>query len=164
VAEPFLGELKLIAFGYAPRGWAFCNGQFMPINQNQALFSLLGTMYGGNGQTTFALPDLRGRVPLHTGVDTQGTRFGEEAHTVTTSELAGHTHLLMANNTAGTQAPPAGATLAASPNTYAPFNNPTTIHPATLTNVGGSQPHENRQPFLTLNWVIALQGIFPSRN
>jgi microcystin-dependent protein len=164
MSEPFLGELKLVPWTYAPRGWAWCNGQFLPINQNQPLFSLLGTTYGGNGQTTFALPDLRGRVPMHVGTNTQGSRFGEEAHTVTLNELPAHNHVVMANNTSATQAAPAAAALASSPNMYAAFGNPTAIHPATFSNVGGSQPHENRQPFLALYWMIALQGIFPSRN
>jgi microcystin-dependent protein len=164
MSEPFLGELKLIAWNYVTPGWAFCNGQFLPINQNQALFSLLGTMYGGNGQTNFALPDLRGRVPVHAGTLTQGTRFGEETHTLTIAELAAHNHLVMANNTSATDPAPGGNSLASSPNMYAPFGNVTTIHPATFSNVGGSQAHENRQPYLALNWMIALQGIFPSRN
>jgi microcystin-dependent protein len=165
MSEPFLGELTLISFGYAPKGWAFCNGQFLPINQNQPLFSLLGTTYGGDGRTTFALPDLRGRVPVHVGSGlSQGTQLGEEAHTVNTNELPAHNHFVMANNTSATQAVPAGAVLASSANMYVPFGNPTAIEPTTLTNAGNGQPHENRQPFLSLNWVIALQGIFPSRN
>jgi microcystin-dependent protein len=141
-----------------------CNGQLLPINQNQALFSLLGTMYGGNGQTTFALPELRGRVPMHAGTNTQGSRFGEEAHTLTLGELPAHNHVVKANETSATQAAPGGAVLASSPNTYAPSTNLTTIHPGTLGNAGGGQAHENRQPYLALNWTIALQGIFPSRN
>ena len=165
MSEPFLGELKLIAWSYPAKGWAFCNGQLLPINQNQALFSLLGTMYGGNGQTTFALPDLRGRVPLHHGQGlSQGTRLGEETHTITSAEMPSHTHPVMAHNGSATQGAPAGAVLASSPNMYTTFNNATSLHPSTITNVGGSQAHENRQPYLALNWMIALQGIFPSRN
>jgi microcystin-dependent protein len=164
MAEPFLGELRLVSFGYAPRGWALCNGQFLPINQNQPLFSLLGTTYGGNGQTTFALPDLRGRVPMHFGVQNQGAILGEEAHTVTLNEMPAHNHVAMASSASATQSVPAGAALASSANMYGPFNNPTTIQPATISNIGGSQAHENRQPYLVLNWMIALQGIFPSRN
>jgi microcystin-dependent protein len=164
MSEPYLGELKLVPWNYAARGWALCNGQFLPINQNQALFSLLGTMYGGNGQTTFALPDLRGRVPLHTSTLTQGASFGEEAHTLALNEMPAHNHLVMANNTSATGPAPGGAALASSPNMYAPFGNVTTIHPGTISNVGGSQAHENRQPYLALNWTIALQGIFPARN
>lgn len=165
MSTPFLGELKLISWNFPQKGWAFCNGQFLPINQNQALFSLLGTMYGGNGQTTFALPDLRGRVPIHVGAGLfQGTSLGEEFHTVTQAEMPAHNHLARANSEAATQAAPGSAALASSSNTYAPFGNPTTIQPATISNFGGSQAHENRQPFLALNWMIALQGIFPSRN
>src|SRR3954465_15870645 len=103
MSDPFLGEIKLTAFNYPPKGWAFCNGQILPINQNQALFSLLGTMYGGNGQTTFALPDLRGRLAMHNGSNSQGSRFGEEAHTVTLNEMPAHNHVVMANNTSATQ-------------------------------------------------------------
>jgi microcystin-dependent protein len=164
VSEPFLGELRLVSFNFPPKGWAFCNGQFLPINQNQALFSLLGTMYGGDGRVNFSLPDLRSRVPMHVNPLTQGEKVGEESHTLTSSEMAGHTHVAMASSQTATQAAPGGAVLASSPNTYGPFANPTSIHPATLGNVGGSQAHENRQPFLALNWIIALQGIFPSRN
>jgi microcystin-dependent protein len=160
---PFLGELKLLSFNFAPQGWAMCNGQFMPINQNQALFSLLGTMYGGNGQTTFALPDLRGRVPLHRGSSlTQGQKLGEEAHTINLSELAAHNHNVSASSQNGNQADP--KILAAASNAYTGPSNLTTIAPATVSNVGGSQAHENRQPYLVLNWCIALQGVFPSRN
>jgi microcystin-dependent protein len=166
MAEPFLGELKLISWNFPQKGWAFCNGQFLPINQNQPLFSLLGTMYGGNGQTTFALPDLRGRTPIHVGQSNsvQGSSFGEEAHTLSQSELPAHNHLVQANNTIATQAAPGGAVLGSSPNTYTTFANPTTIAPGTLSTVGGSQPHTNLAPYLVLNWMIALQGIFPSRN
>jgi microcystin-dependent protein len=164
MGEPFLGELKLISWGYNPRGWALCNGQLLPINQNQALFALLGTMYGGNGQTTFALPDLRGRVPMHFGGFGQGTILGEEAHTLNLNELPTHNHVVMANSTAATEPAPGGAALASSPNMYTQFGNPTNLQPATFSSVGGGQAHENRQPFLALNWAIALQGIFPSRN
>src|ERR1700710_789853 len=115
MSEPFLSEIKLVSFNFPPKGWALCNGQFLPINQNQALFSLLGTTYGGNGQTTFALPDLRGRVPMHVGSGLpQGSKLGEEAHTVNSNELPAHNHLVMANNTSATQAVPAGAVLASS--------------------------------------------------
>jgi microcystin-dependent protein len=165
MATPFMGELKLVPWSFPQKGWAFCNGQFLPINQNQALFSLLGTMYGGNGQTTFALPDLRGRVPIHVGGGfTQGEAAGQEVHTLTLAETPAHTHVFRANNASATQAAPGGAVLAASPNTWGPFNNPTAIQPATISNVGGSQAHPNQQPFTALNWMIALQGIFPSRN
>ena len=162
MSEPFLGELKLMSFNFAPKAWAQCNGQLLPINQNQALFSLLGTTYGGNGQTTFALPDMRGRVPLHRGQLTQGQAIGEEAHTLTSNEMPVHTHSVSASSQNGDQADP--KILAAASNVYTGAANLTTIAPGTVSNVGGSQPHENRQPFLVLNWCIALQGIFPSRN
>jgi microcystin-dependent protein len=164
MAEPFLGELRLMSFNYAPQGWAQCNGQFLPINQNQPLFSLLGTMYGGNGQTTFALPDLRGRVPMHrgAGLNVQGQTGGQEFHTLTQSEMPAHNHFIQASSQQGNQALP--GMLASIENTYTTFTDLTTIHPSTLTPVGGSQPHENRSPLLVLNWCIALIGIFPSQN
>ena len=163
MSEPFLGELKLMSFNFAPKGWAQCNGQLLPINQNQALFSLLGTMYGGNGQTNFALPDMRGRVPLHRGSSfTQGQSTGQEAHTVISSEMPAHNHIVSASSQNGSQADP--KILAGASNAYSGFSNLTTLAPGTVSNVGGSQPHENRQPYLVLNWCIALQGIFPSRN
>ena len=165
MSEPFLGELRLMAIDFAPKGWAPCNGQLLPINQNQALFALLGTMYGGNGQTTFALPDLRGRVPVHRGTQgglPQGSSGGSDAHTLTVSELPTHTHVASASPQPGNQ--PVPATLAAANNAYGPPTDLTTLTPQTITNVGGSQAHENRQPYLTLNWCIALQGIFPSQN
>jgi microcystin-dependent protein len=152
-----------MSFNFPPKGWALCNGQFLPINQNQALFSLLGTMYGGDGRVTFALPDLRGRVPVHVGAGfSQGQSFGEQAHTVTQSEMPAHTHLVTASTQNGAQADP--AIPAQFSNGYAGPNALTTLNPATITNAGGSQPHENRQPLLVLSWCIALQGIFPSRN
>jgi microcystin-dependent protein len=163
MSTPFLGELKLASFNFAPKGWAQCNGQLLPINQNQALFALLGTTYGGNGQTTFALPDMRGRVPIHRGSGlTQGQAIGEESHTVTLSEMPAHNHTVAASSQNGNQADP--KILAAASDVYAAPSNLTSIAPGTITNVGGSQPHENRQPYLVLTWCIALQGIFPSRN
>jgi microcystin-dependent protein len=163
MSTPFLGELKLASFNFAPKGWAQCNGQLLPINQNQALFALLGTTYGGNGQTTFALPDMRGRVPIHRGSGfTQGQAIGEESHTVTLSEMPAHNHSVSASSQNGNQADP--KILAAASDVYAAPSNLTSIAPGTITNVGGSQPHENRQPYLVLTWCIALQGIFPSRN
>ena len=160
---PFLGELRLMSFNFAPSGWAQCNGQFLPINQNQPLFSLLGTMYGGKGQTTFQLPDLRGRVGLHrSGQYTQGSAFGEEAHTLSQAETPAHNHLIQASSQEGNQAAP--SILASAGNFYRPFSDPTTLQPETLSNVGGSQAHNNMPPYLVLNWCIALIGIFPSRN
>ena len=166
MGTPFMSEIRIMSFNFAPKGWAQCNGQFLPINQNQALFSLLGTTYGGNGQTTFALPDLRSRVPLHTGNGfALGQAGGQEFHTVIISELPTHNHLAQATNIASTTNLPTNNLLATiNAPQYNPFNSTTTLHPSTVTNVGGSQPHENRQPFLVLNFCIALQGVFPSRN
>jgi microcystin-dependent protein len=164
MGTPFLSEIKIVGFAYAPQGWALCNGQFLPINQNQALFALLGTTYGGNGQTTFALPDLRGRVPMHEGSGhTLGERAGAQAHTLTISELPAHTHFVNASSSQGNDPNP-GAHILASPLnlSYRPPEALVALHPATITNVGGSQAHLNMQPFLTLNFCIALQGVFPS--
>ena len=174
MGTPFLAEIKVISFNFAPKGWAFCNGQLLPINQNQALFSILGTTYGGDGRVNFALPDLRGRMPMHVGGGhTLGERGGEEFHTLINSEMPAHNHFLQ-----GTLAPanpppagtvthiPAGNMLALSTtDVYTNVaSNLTTLAPDTITNLGGSQPHENRQPFLALGFIIALQGIFPSQN
>ena len=151
-----------MSFVFAPKGWALCNGQLMPINQNQALFSLLGTMYGGNGQTTFALPDLRGRTPIYIGNGfTQGQVGGEEAHTLTQSELPTHNHSFQASSTNADQPDP--TILARSNNVYGPAGNATTLSPASIS-ATGAQPHENMQPYSVISFCIALQGIFPSRN
>ncbi|MCX8475231.1 MAG: tail fiber protein [Sphingomonas sp.] len=168
MAEPFLSELRLFSFNFPPKGWAFCNGQFLPINQNQALFSLLGTMYGGNGQTNFALPNLQGRVPMHFGNGyTLGQAGGEQAHTLTISELPTHMHFLQATTAATNNNIPTNAELLSStaPNDlYTGAAALTPLAAGTVGNVGGSQAHMNMQPFLTLSWCIALQGIFPSQN
>lgn len=167
MSEPFLGEIKIISWNYAPKGWAFCNGQFLPINQNQALFSLLGTMYGGNGQTTFALPDFRGRAPIHVGAGfTQGQAGGQPSHTVTMSEMPQHFHIAQAYSQNGDNVAPTGNLLGTVNNLYAAFGGAgqTTLAPGGVGNTGGSQPHQNMQPYLVLNFIIALQGIFPSRN
>lgn len=165
MAEPFLSEIRIMSFNFAPKGWALCNGQLLPINQNQALFSLLGTTYGGDGRVNFALPDLRARTPIHFGEGhTLGERAGEASHTVTLSELPTHTHALMAQPATGTQLPPANAFLAQASNVYRTADNLTALLPATVTSVGGSQAHLNLQPFLALTFCIALQGIFPSQN
>lgn len=163
--EPFLGEIRIMSFNFAPKTWAMCNGQFLPIAQNQALFSLLGTMYGGNGQTTFALPDLRGCVPMHFGSGhTQGEKAGQQAHTLTISELPMHTHFAQASPTNANTPIPSNNFLGAANNLYNPPTALTTLNPATVTNIGGSQAHQNMQPFLTLTFCIALIGIFPSQN
>jgi len=165
MAEPFLSEIRIMSFGFAPRGWALCNGQLLPINQNQALFSLLGTTYGGNGQTTFALPNLQGRTPIHMGNShLLGEAGGEQAHTLSISEMPTHTHIANASTANGSTNFANGNILAAAGNLYAAPNSLTTLNPTSITNVGGSQAHLNMQPFLTLTFCIALQGIFPSRN
>jgi microcystin-dependent protein len=167
MAEPFLSEIRIMSFNYAPRGWAQCNGQLLPINQNQPLFSLLGTTYGGNGQTTFALPDLRARTPIHTGSGhTLGEAGGEQAHTLSIAELPTHVHVAWATNDGGTTNTVAGNVLGnVSPNElYVGASSLVALNPTTITNVGGSQAHQNMQPFLALNFCIALQGIFPSPN
>jgi microcystin-dependent protein len=164
MAEPFLSEIRLMSFGFPPKGWALCNGQLLPINQNQALFSLVGTTYGGDGRVNFALPDLRGRVPIHEGGShTLGERGGEQAHTLSINELPAHRHDLRA--TTSTNAPTilaAGNLLGPALNGYAPTGELTTLKADTVTSSGGSQPHLNMMPFLTLSFCIALQGLYPS--
>jgi microcystin-dependent protein len=168
MSDPFLGEIKIVPWSPAPQGWAFCNGQFLPINQNQALFALLGTTYGGNGQTTFALPDFRGKVPVHVGAGfIQGQTGGEQAHTLTTGEMPQHLHFANAANVdATTNEPSNGVVLAKATgaNVYGGASAFQQMLGTILGNVGGSQPHDNMQPYLVLNFIIALQGIFPSRN
>jgi microcystin-dependent protein len=165
MSEPFMTEIKIVSFNFAPKGWALCNGQLLPINQNQALFSLLGTTYGGNGQTTFGLPNLQGQVPIHIGNGhTLGETAGQAAHTLTLSEMPQHIHFAQGTGTNGDTVIPGGSVLGGGAGLYGPAANLTSLLPASVTNVGGSQPHENRQPFLVLNFCIALQGIFPSRN
>lgn len=165
MSEPFLSEIKIVSFNFPPKGWALCNGQLLPINQNQALFALLGTTYGGNGSTNFALPNLQGRVPLHMGSGfTLGESAGETAHTLNISELPAHTHAISGNPGPATTPTPTG-------NLWSNGNNPaysgsvnSTMNPACITNTGGSQAHDNMSPYLVLNFIIALQGIFPSQN
>jgi microcystin-dependent protein len=173
MSQPFLGEIKIISWNFQPKGWAFCNGQLLPINPNQALFSILGTTYGGDGRTTFALPDFRSRVPMHQGGGfLEGQKGGEESHTVSQSEMPAHNHFVSASTAAGNSkfiqqtAPAASQNILANSGVsiYGPTSNLATLEPSSITNSGGSQPHENRQPFLVLNFIIALQGIFPSRN
>ena len=167
MAEPFLSEIRIMSFNFAPKGWALCDGQLLPINQNQALFSLLGTTFGGNGQTNFALPDNRARAPIHVGNShTLGERAGEAAHTLSISEMPTHTHAASAASESGSALLPTSNLLASgTPQRYhAPDGNLAALNAATLPNTGGSQAHENMQPYLTLNFCIALQGIFPSQN
>lgn len=170
MAEPFLSEIRMMSFEFPPRGWALCNGQLLPINQNQALFSLLGTTFGGDGRVNFALPDLRARVPIHVGSGhTLGERGGEQAHTLSIAELPEHTHVANASTTqatAGTNTPTASLMLSTSNFSplYAAATNLQAMAPQAVANVGGSQAHLNMQPFLTISYCIALQGIFPSPN
>jgi microcystin-dependent protein len=166
MGTPYIGEIKMISWNFAPKGWAFCAGQLLPINQNQPLFSLFGTTYGGNGQTNFALPDLRGVAAMHRGAGfTQGEHGGEESHTLTKSELTAHTHGLMASTADGNTQAPSGNVLARTTNNiYGLALALTQLNASSTTNVGGSQPHPNMQPYLTINFVVALIGVFPSRN
>lgn len=173
MSNPYLGEIRMVGFNFAPVGWAFCNGQLMSISQNTALFSLLGTTYGGNGTTTFALPDLRGRVPVHFGQGpglsnyAQGQTGGVESLALLANQLPSHNHTVNCSTTGGTQAGPSGGYPAVESTgtslDYAVSSN-NTMNPAMIGNAGSGLPHENRQPFLCVNFIIALQGIFPSRN
>jgi microcystin-dependent protein len=164
MAEPFLSEIRMMSFVFAPRGWALCNGQLLPINQNQGLFSLLGTTFGGDGRVNFALPNLQGSTPIHVGSGhTLGERGGEPAHTLSISEIPTHTHVAQASSTAGNVPVTPNNILATSPsNIYSPPTSLVALNASSMTNTGGSQAHLNMQPFLTINFSIALQGIFPS--
>jgi microcystin-dependent protein len=168
MSTPFLSEIKIMSFGFAPKGWALCNGQLLPINQNQALFSLLGTTYGGDGRVNFGLPNLQGMVPMHMGDGhTLGERGGEQAHTLSISEIPTHVHTANGSTeTTNNLAETATNNILASPAVQqycSTQTNLTALNPATLAVVGGSQAHLNMQPFLTLSFSIALQGIFPSQ-
>lgn len=171
-AEPFLGQITFVAFNFAPVGWAECNGQIMPIAQNTALFSLLGTTYGGDGQTTFALPDMRGRVLVHSGQGPglnhyqQGQMGGQEAVTLTTNQIPAHTHTVNAVSTEGNENNPADKLLADTKTLdkeYSDATPNTTMSPAMIGATGGSQPHQNLQPYIALKCIIATKGIYPSR-
>jgi microcystin-dependent protein len=167
MSEPFLAEIRIVGFNFAPRGWALCDGQILPINQNQSLYSLLGTTYGGDGRTSFALPDLRGRTPIHVGDGhVQGQKGGEETHTLSVAEMPHHDHMAVGSSNQANSPVPANNVLADSaPNEI--FHSPTNLvnlHSGTTANTGGGQAHDNMQPFLALYFVIALQGLFPSRN
>jgi len=163
--EPFLGEVRAVSFGFAPKGWALCNGQLLQINRNQALFSILGTTYGGDGITTFALPNLQAKVPLHVGGGISlGQSAGEQAVTLNTTQI-GHSHAIAANATANsfTAAGNFPASAPTGQNLYGPTAD-TTMNGQIISAAGGSQPHNNMQPYLVINYVIALQGIFPTRS
>jgi len=169
MADPFLSEIRMLGFPFAPRGWAQCNGQIMAIAQNQALFSLLGTTYGGNGVQTFALPNLQGNVPIHFGAQPGGVSYslgqigGEANHSLSVAEVPSHSHGLQGSTTAGDQAVPNNNYLAGGGNLYTNKKGNVTLLAATVGSVGGS-PHTNMQPYLPVNFCIALQGVFPSRN
>ena len=168
MSNPFLGEIRLFPWNFAPFGWALCDGTLLGIAQNTALFSLLGTMYGGNGQTTFALPDLRGRTPIHVSNNfSQGELDGQEQVTLTIATMPAHQHTFFGTSAAANSKAPAGHTLTkdsvAGDNFYAPDTTPFAISPQSIGGMGGNQPHDNMQPFLVLNYCIALRGIFPSR-
>ena len=165
MSEPFLAEVRMVGFNFAPRGWAFCDGQILPINQNQSLYSLLGTTYGGDGRTSFALPDMRSRTPIHVGNGhNEGQKSGEETHTLSAAEMPQHTHQLRAQSATVSTHDPNNALAGTNPG--APYRSDSNgnMGSSQIANVGGGQGHENMQPFLVLNFCIALQGLFPSRN
>lgn len=170
MSEPFLAEVRMVGFNFAPRGWAFCDGQILPINQNQSLYSLLGTTYGGDGRTSFALPDLRGRTPIHTGRSNGGgdhrlgQKSGEETHTLSVNEMPQHDHVLQASSTLGNTQIVTGHVPAQALNGYSDPGTLVQLRAGSVLNVGGGQAHNNMQPYLAVNFCIALQGLFPSRN
>ncbi len=172
MSEPFLAEVRIVGFNFAPRGWAFCDGQILPINQNQSLYSLLGTTYGGDGRTSFALPDMRGRTPIHVGASNGtshqlGQKSGEETHTLAANEMPQHTHPLQATSGGATSNQPAGNVLAKTAATdpfYLSLSSAVNMSTDAVQAAGGGQAHENSQPSIALNFCIALQGLFPSRN
>ena len=165
MSQPFLAEIKIISFNFPPKGWAFCNGQLLPINQNQALFALLGTTYGGDGRVTFGLPNLQGRTPVHVGNGiVLGELGGEQNHTLNISEIPVHSHVTTATGVQASLGVPGGELWA--PHSSQDYGTTTDVsmNPGSISVVGGSQPHVNLSPYLVLNFVIALQGIFPSPN
>lgn len=167
MSSPYLGELRLVSWNMAPKGWNFANGQLASIQQNQALFSLFGTMYGGNGQNNFGLPNLQGRVALHFGAGfTQGQNGGESNHTLTISEMTAHTHLQQGVNTGQNATTPSNNLFANTTGNATIYgtDGPIAILPSVISNTGGGQPHNNEQPYLVMNWIVCIQGIFPSRN
>ncbi|MFK7972210.1 MAG: phage tail protein [Bacteroidia bacterium] len=172
MSEPFVGEIRMFAGNFAPRGWAFCDGQLMAVSQNDALFSLLGTIYGGDGRTTFGLPDLRGRVPIHTGQGAGlsnrrlGAKSGQENVTLVTNQLPSHNHGFKASTGSGTDSNPSGKYLAASPNVrlFRPGAPAVAMDASTSTATGGSRSHTNLMPTLCIHFIVALVGIYPSRN
>ena len=164
MAQPYVGELRMFAGNFAPAGWMFCSGQLLPISENETLFQLIGTMYGGDGESTFGLPDLRGRLPLHIGSGfIQGETGGVESVTLTTQQIPVHSHALLASTASGTQNSPANSVVAASPSVTLFVNDTTDANLSgnTVGPVGGSQPHSNFQPYLCINFIISLFGIFP---
>jgi microcystin-dependent protein len=165
MTEPFLCEIRIMTFAFAPRGWALCDGQILPVNQNQSLFSLLQSRFGGDGRVNFALPNLQGRVPIHVGPGhTLGESGGEPGHTLSAGEVPEHSHALNATTASGNVPVPTNDILALSPsNLYAGPTSLTTLDLSSVSNAGGGQPHQNLQPYLTLNFCIALQGIVPNR-
>ncbi len=165
MSSPFIGEIRMFAGNFAPQGWAFCNGALMPIDQNTTLFQLIGTTYGGDGQTTFALPDLQSRVPVHVGQGfVLGQKAGVEQVTLTTSQLPAHTHVPQAQSANGNSQSPAGGVWAQNAlNQYSPSAPDANTDPAALANAGGSQPHDNMIPFLCINFILSLFGVFPSQ-
>lgn len=171
MSEPFVGEIRMFAGNFAPRGWAFCDGQLLAISQNDALFSLLGTVYGGDGRTTFGIPELRGRIPVHAGTGPGlsdrrlGAKTGSEAETLTANQLASHSHPVNVSTAAGTQNDPSGEFLGSSANVriWRPDDQNSDLDPASVTATGGAQPHTNLMPFLCVHFIIALFGIYPSR-